>query len=176
MMPREQNSVERYPPMQPYKAFRPTGFDATGIGSTTHGIGDFLVLLARNRDSDLLTQSNFDCALQELGGESDTVQVHRFGHWACGWFELILIDPADEKATETAQEIEDSLADYPILNDEHHSELEFTEASRLWEHTSMRERVEVIQRYGRNEKVSVFAARRDEMPQGLYYSDWINAC
>src|SRR5262245_61472270 len=162
--------------MEKYKGFRPTGFDAAGIGGERHGISEFEVLIGQNRDSSYLEQSNFAVALEQLGGESDTVQVHRFGHWACGWFELILIDPADEKATETAQEIEDSLADYPILNDEHHSELEFTEASRLWEHTSMRERVEVIQRYGRNEKVSVFAARRDEMPQGLYYSDWINAC
>jgi hypothetical protein len=33
------------------------------------------VFLGRNRDSDLLTLSNFDCALKAIGGESDTVRV-----------------------------------------------------------------------------------------------------
>ena len=46
---------------------------------------DWLILpTTRNRDSDLLSESNFTVALRELGGEGDKVEVHRMGHWACG--------------------------------------------------------------------------------------------
>ena len=92
-------------------------------GSTEHK--DMLVSLSRSRDSDLLSESNFEVALKKLGGESDSVQIHRFGHWACGWLEHILIDPKDEKAVDLAKEIESSLEDYPILDEEHHSEMEY---------------------------------------------------
>ena len=70
------------------------------------------------RDSGVLTESNVACALTALGGESDTVQVHRFGHWGPGWFEIILIDPSDEVRVREAEAIEAALADYPVLDDE----------------------------------------------------------
>ena len=47
---------------------------------------DSYVFLSQSRDSDALTRSNFECGLELLGGESDTVQVIRERHWACdGW-------------------------------------------------------------------------------------------
>jgi hypothetical protein len=162
--------------MELYKTHRPTGFDNAGVGSESHGIGEFLVLLGRNRDSDILTESNFAQALQALGGESNSVQVHRFGHWACGWYELILIDPSDAAALAIAEDIEASLSDYPVLNDEDFSNREYEIACQQWQRESVSERVSLIQRYGRSERVSVFAARHDELPEGLYYSDWVASC
>lgn len=87
-------------------------------------LGDLVVVAGRNRDSETLTESNFASALEMLGGESDTVQVHRFGHWGCGWFELILVDPKDEMALQIAYNIQQALADYPVLDDSDYSERE----------------------------------------------------
>ena len=40
----------------------------------------FVMPVSRTRDSGPLDNSNFDCFLAGLGGESETVEVHRFGH------------------------------------------------------------------------------------------------
>ena len=105
---------------QLYKDFRPTQFDSAGLALDSQQ--DWLVLtVTRTRDSEALEQSNFRTALEILGGESDTCEVHRFGHWGPGWFEIILLHP--DRAQE-ADEIEGALAHYPILSDDDHSELE----------------------------------------------------
>jgi len=112
--------------MQTYSEFQPTGFDTRGLNADQHGIGEFFVLpCMRTRDSDVLEESNFQSALDTLGGESETVQVHRFGHWGPGWYELILIDPNDAKAVAAAEDIEAALADYPILDEDDHSRREY---------------------------------------------------
>lgn len=116
--------------MQTYKQYRPTGFDPSGLGLSDRQ--DWLVLpCGRNRDSDCLAESNFASALASLGGESEMVEVHRFGHWACGWFEIILIKPGTDAATE-AERIEAALSDYPILDDSDFSEREHEAAQQAW--------------------------------------------
>lgn len=153
--------------MQAYKTYQPTGFDAKGLNADIAGIGEYLVVLGRNRDSSLLAQSNWDEALRLLGGESDNedgsgpVQVHRFGHWACGWFELLLVAP-DSPQADIAQEIQDRLEQYPILDEDNYSKRQMEAAWEYWQRASLRERVEMCQ----EARVSVFAARRkDEMPE-----------
>lgn len=151
--------------MNTYRTFQPTGFDVKGLNAESRGIGDFLVLpCGQNRDSGQLEQSNFAVALEMLGGESDTVQVHRFGHWACGWFELLLVDPTDTAHVAIAEDIEASLADYPVLNDEDFSNREYEAAAKYWEQMSVRARVQWLER---ERDISVFAARRDELPQDI---------
>src|SRR3569623_751864 len=49
------------------------------------------VFLMVARDSDNVTRSNFDVALQHLGGPSDTVEVVKERHWAFGWLKWISI-------------------------------------------------------------------------------------
>src|SRR5690349_11232303 len=101
--------------MKPYREFRPTGFDPRGLALDDQQ--DWLVLpCTRNRDSDCLTESNFDAALKQLGGESDDCEVHRFRHWACGWFEIIIVRPGSA-AEKEAHEIEAALDDYPVLDE-----------------------------------------------------------
>jgi hypothetical protein len=57
----------------------PSGFDSLSnyVGQTD--FGQFYTLITRSRDSDTLTESNWICALELLGGESETVEIHRFG-------------------------------------------------------------------------------------------------
>lgn len=82
------------------EAFKsPSAFDS--ISNYAGSIPDpkWLVLLARNRDSDILTESNWECALKQLGGESDDCQVFRFGHWACGWIEYLCVRASSDSAS-----------------------------------------------------------------------------
>ena len=80
------------------------------VGAEWH---EYFVFLGRNRDSDDLTESNFECGLQAIGGESDTVRVIRESHWGCGWIEWIAIHESDESALAIARELIDGLNAYP---------------------------------------------------------------
>lgn len=149
--------------MQKYSDYAPTGFDPKGLNADRHGIGQYLVVLSRNRDSSILEESNWDAALKLLGGESDDngpVQIHRFGHWACGWFELLLVNPDDDAKRAIAEDIENSLSDYPILDDDDYSDREYTYACDTWESFTIADRVDYLQRA----QLCIFAARRAELP------------
>ena len=116
--------------MQRYKDYAPTGFDSKGLSADEYDIGDFGVLLGRNRDSGILDESNWNAALRALGGESEDVQVYRFGHWACGWIEILLIRP-DTAAWDIATEIESAISAYPVLDEEDLSRREVEVAEDL---------------------------------------------
>ena len=106
------------------------------------------VVLTRSRDSDILTESNWTVALEQLGGEGDNVEIHRFGHWACGWWEALCV-AKDSDVWESAKEMCDSLSDYPVLNEEHFCEMEMEEANRIWSDCfSPKERVEHLRSEG----------------------------
>lgn len=120
------------------------------------------VFLGRHRDSDLLTESNFECALAALGGESDTVQVIREGHWAVGWVEWIAIHESDRIALQIADDIQVGLSDYPVVNEDDWSEREWNAAQESWETLDIRERVDLCRDAG----LSIFAARSEYIPQG----------
>jgi len=85
----------------------------------------YYVFLSQTRDSDALTRSNFICALEQVGKENCYITHER--HWACGWVESILIPQENTTALEVAQKILDKLEDYPVLNEDHYSELEYEE-------------------------------------------------
>jgi hypothetical protein len=121
----------------------------------------YYVFLGQNRDSDSLTRSNFTCALKAIGGESETVEVIREGHWACGWIEYIAIHQDDEKALKIADEIMSDLESYPVVNEDHWSNLEYEEACDYWEKMTVRDRAE----YCARADISIFAARRPYLPQ-----------
>jgi hypothetical protein len=70
-----------------------------------------------------LAKSNFAVLLKAVGRESKDVDVHRFGHWGPGWFEIILVRPGSEAET-IADDCEAALADYPVLDDYDYSQRE----------------------------------------------------
>lgn len=109
----------------------PSGFDSLSNYTGHVPESEWLCLLTRNRDSDCLTESNWRCALEQLGGESDEVEVFRFGHWACGWWEALAIREGSPQA-DVAREIHASLSDYPVLDEGDFCELESEEANRIW--------------------------------------------
>lgn len=88
--------------------------------------------VGQSRDSDALERSNFACMLKAIGGETETVQVVRERHWAVGWVEWIAIHQDDETALAIADEVQERLANYPVVNEDHWSELEQEDAHETW--------------------------------------------
>ena len=119
--------------MQKYKNFAPTGFDPRGAFLPDQQ--EWLVLpVSRNRDTGAFEESNFETALKWLGGERQNIcEVHRFGHWGPGWFEIIIVNPKAGKTVKIAESIATSIADYPILDDMDFSERELEEQNETWE-------------------------------------------
>ena len=139
----------------------PSGWDSLDnyVGQTE--FGDWRCLLTQNRDSDTITRSNFISAMEELDGyDSHNVEILRFGHWACGWWELIAVK-ADSREHLEALDIEKRLKDYPVVNEEHLCELEFNEASDYWASCSIQERIN----YCKEHDISIFSSRYKYLPQ-----------
>lgn len=109
----------------------PSGFDSMANYMGEIPEPQWLVVMCRNRDSDILTESNWECALKELGGESDSVEVFRFGHWACGWWEALCVLEGSD-AQRIGADIVDRIESYPVLDEDHFSEMEMKEADRIW--------------------------------------------
>lgn len=124
----------------------PSGWDSLSNYTGSIPESEWLVVMTRNRDSDILTESNWENAIELLGDESETVQIFRFGHWACGWWEAMCVKEKTESEV-IGQKIEDRLSDYPVLNEEHFSEMELEEANRIWESCyNKKERLEYIRK------------------------------
>ena len=121
---------------------------------------DYFVFLGQSRESDALDRSNFECGLNALGGESETIHVVRESHWAVGWVEWIAIHESDTESLQKADEMLCSLSDYPILDESHFSELEYSEAENQWQQMPIKYRVELCQDAG----ISVFSARHNHIP------------
>lgn len=153
--------------MKTYREFRPTGFDPSGLGLPDRQ--DWILApVSRTRDSGCLARSNWEVLTGELRstfgaeGEDSGWEIHRFGHWGPGWFEIILLDPSRPELVAWAEDWARALADYPVASDNHYSELEWNETCEAWERASLRDRIEAIGRAG---DCSIFAARRDELPE-----------
>ena len=150
--------------MIPYREWRPTGFDPAGLPFEVDGESreDWLVgPVGRNRDSGVLGECNWSVVLKRLGelasaGEDPDFEVHRFGHWACGWFEVILVRPGSLAANE-AEAFENALADYPIASESAFSEAEWEAAAESWRTMREKDRIEEMRKHPRDWKFESFA-------------------
>lgn len=136
-------------------------------------VGDYCVL-SKHRDSELLARVNWDVACESLKAEpmdhgsyddipADRPNVYhwRAGHCMVGWVEYLMVraDAPDDIKT-AAGEMLCSLADYPILNESRYSDAECTAVDDYWASCSVEDRVD----YLRDAGLSIFAARRDYLP------------
>lgn len=126
--------------MKTYGEWSPTPFDPKG--SHLPDKADWLVVpVMRTRDSGPLDESNFEAALKELGGESKKVEVHRFGHWGPGWIEIIIVHPSKR---EKAEEIEASLENYPVLDEDDLNKKEWEDFVSSWDDWGAKELRDLI--------------------------------
>jgi len=135
--------------MKTYSEFRPSQFDTKGLGLEDRQ--DWLVAsVAQNRDSDVLTRCNFavarDMLITASGDDESDVEVHRFGHWANGWFEIILVRPGSAAAG-AAEEIEAALADYPVLDENKFSDMCQEEANEIWKQFRLKDRITYYEKH-----------------------------
>lgn len=142
-----------------YKDHIPTAFDRHICGELDNF---YIGPCSQTRDSSILEKVNFETMTGRVlaASQHGETEIHRFGHWACGWYEMLLIHPEDTAALIVAAELSASLEQYSVLDDQAYSEAECEAAAEYWARCRVSDRVEICQRCG----VSVFAARRDEMP------------
>lgn len=150
--------------LETYGRYRPTGLDAPGAFLPDRGA--WLVLpVTRTRDSGTLESSNFRvaaAAMAEVDPAGELFEVHRFGHWGCGWYEIMIVNPAAPgEVLAMVATIARKLDNYPVLDENDYSDLESERAAEVWAGMSLRDRMAVCARY----RVSIFAARRDDVPE-----------
>lgn len=88
-------------------------------------------LVGKHRDSGLLDISNFEVISEDVQKRfPDDVEVVRFGHWAVGWVDELMVRVYDAQgeitpAFEAAAEWRGALEDYPVASDEDYSRREY---------------------------------------------------
>lgn len=156
--------AERYEPehLERWSADGPTPFDSAANYAGADLSAFYVAPVSVTRDSSLLERVNWQVVTADLErvSQHDETESVCLGHWACGWYELFLVHADDTAALKAADEWACSLADYPVADESAWSEAEFEAVADYWECCGLRERIEALARYG----LSIFAARRDEVP------------
>jgi hypothetical protein len=119
-----------------WSADGPTCFDsASNYGG--EDMSEFYVASCSvNRDTQcVLTLCNWKLMCDKLDEfvKHEESGITRFGHWANGWYELYLIHESDTDALVKAQEIADDLEQYPVLDEDKYSEMEYQAQCEEWE-------------------------------------------
>jgi hypothetical protein len=119
-----------------YSEFAPTGFDRHINIDDDDGDSreDWIVApVGIDRDTACaITLSNWQCCIDDLESSDIEYEIHRFGHWANGWFEILLIKPT-ERGAAWIYDTERAIADYPILDEMKLSELEHDHESEAFD-------------------------------------------
>jgi hypothetical protein len=157
-------------------ALKPWTLPSNYAGMHWHGY--LMAPVMRNRDSDHVTESNWAHQLKVLRAVDETQEALDWenahdldteaweivseNHWACGWVEWVAVHPEAKAWIAALEKLAYRLDQYPIADETDLGEREMTAAQETWANFSVRDRVEVLKRCG--SKVSIFAARRSEVP------------
>lgn len=105
---------------------RATGWDLDEYAETRNWEGVAIGAVGHHRDSDVLERSNWAVVYADLSDRfGDDVEEVSFGHWAVGWVAELAYNAGNAELVDAVQEWESSLADYPVADDMHFSELEW---------------------------------------------------
>ncbi len=159
---------------------KPWTLPSSYIGATHEG---WLVFLSKTRDSDVITEVNFDVGFEVvsaaskysdvLSSESWAPKTVEENHWVCGWVAWIAIHESDTSAIAAAEAILERLDQYPSLDDDRVSDIEADLAIRNWESCSVKERIEILKRS--RAECSVFVARRAMVPDDDRVWDYLRS-
>ncbi len=112
-----------------YSDHTPTAFDShlRLPDGCEHQEQWFIAPCSITRDSDSLALSNWGAQLKALKevavGDEGDFEVHRFGHWGPGWYEIVLVRPGSE-CHKVAAELACALESYAVLDELDWSERE----------------------------------------------------
>ena len=85
----------------------------------------WLVALSQHRDSDYIARSNWRLiAPAMVAAYPDDAAIESQSHWAVGWSEVLLVRP-DTESARAAQEFADRIADYPMIDEDDASAVEW---------------------------------------------------
>ncbi len=105
--------------MKQYKDWAPSQHDIKGLNLPEWQ--EAFVIAMTTRDSDRLEVHNWKFLCSEadrLGAEEEKdYGIFNFNHWACGWFDILLVRK-ESPAFARMQELIESLEDYPILDED----------------------------------------------------------
>lgn len=134
--------------MKQLKDWNPTSWDSrSNYFDMSDGSYDnwYVAPVILTRDASILEQSNWQAACDILKADKlKTVQIHNFGHWACGHYDLILINPRNKKAIEQGEDMERALADYPLLDEDDFYRRESEACDAAWQDWGLKELNELI--------------------------------
>lgn len=109
-----------------YGEWAPSRYDRRGLGLPDRH--DWIVAPhSITRDSGLLEQANWRAQEKRLADLGD-YETHRFGHWACGWFEVVLLPPDTPVSLLATLDT----SDYPILCEDTFGDLEHQAEEEAW--------------------------------------------
>lgn len=96
---------------------------------------------SHHRDSDSIEESNWlvirEDFINRFGEDKGTIlagdiAVANLGHWAVGWVEHLMYNYARKDITKAAEEIREKLSNYPLLDEDHHSQLVWNNCHPNW--------------------------------------------
>jgi hypothetical protein len=106
---------------------------------------EWLVVAAVHREAGCLSRSNYRCLVAQLAGDNfklagskgsqtltDDVAIEEASHWAAGWIQYLVINPANTELVAKAEKLLERIEDYPVLDESDFSELETEEADQVW--------------------------------------------
>lgn len=103
-----------------------TGWDLDGYADARNWAGVATGPVGQHRDSEALDRSNFEVIYEDLAERfGDDVDNASFGHWAVGWVEELAWNAGNTELATEVQRWEKALADYPVADDMHFSDLEW---------------------------------------------------
>lgn len=115
--------------MKKYKNWSPTGNDVKGLNLKEKQEW-FVAPVIKTRDASNLEKCNYEYLydkLEEIDPDQETWDNPGFNHWACGWFDIIIVKP-ETKAFLICEEIESMLEDDNCLDRDKLTELDEEDA------------------------------------------------
>lgn len=128
-------------------------FESFGWRARPENDEAWTIITMQHRDSGALQRSNFIQIQKELEGidaDEENWRVERHSDFLVGWQEAFVIqvydaDGAITSAFEKMHELQERMDDYPVLAEEHFSELEseeFDESWKLWGFDEVKRNIE----------------------------------
>jgi hypothetical protein len=140
-----------------------------------------LGFVSQHRDSDALDRSNFQVITEDLQSRfPDAFTIEGSSHWLVGWVDVVRIDTSNDAAVVAAMDWAYQLEQYPVADDEHHSNLEHEEDQEYYDAGGRDDLVKMLEDY--EELQFIFAA--EDHPEYEYltgdvlpeYEDALNDC